>query len=64
MRSTKLTASWPQLNPMITKGKRNEENVELALSLQDVFSDSANLLGRKQKTSCQSETGQGKMGAT
>ena len=35
-----------------------------ALLLQDVFSDSANLEGMQQKTSCLSETGQGKLVAT
>ena len=35
-----------------------------ALLLQDVFSDSANLAGMQQKTSCLSETGQGKLVAT
>ena len=41
-----------QSNMVNAKGKRKEESVELALSLQDVFSDSANLAGRQQKTSC------------
>ena len=58
--SKKQTTPSSQLNTKIAKGKRKEESVELALSLQDVFSDSANLAGRQQKTSCQSETGQGK----
>jgi hypothetical protein len=32
-----------------------------ALSLQDVFSDSANLAGRQQKTSCPFNTGRVKL---
>ena len=50
--SMKQTTPSSQLNSKIAKGKRKEESVELALSLQDVFSDSANLAGRQQKTSC------------
>ena len=34
--------------------------LSLALSLQDVFSDSGNAHGSIQKTSCPSDTGQGK----
>jgi len=62
--SNKQTTPSSQLNQMIAKGKRKEESCELALSLQDVFSESANAFGIQQKTSRQSETGQGKMGAT
>ena len=44
----------------VEEGKRKGESYGPALSLQDVFSDSANLEGMQQKTSAQSETGQGK----
>ena len=43
--SNKQTTPSSQLNQMIAKGKRKEESVELASSLQDVFSDSANAHG-------------------
>ena len=45
-------------------GKRKVESEGSALLLQDVFSDSANLAGMQQKTSCLPETGQGKWVAT
>ena len=45
-------------------GKRKVEDEGSALSLQDVFSDSANLTGMQQKTSCLPVTGQGKWVAT
>jgi hypothetical protein len=48
------------LSTMIAEGKRKRDSCGQALSLQDVFSDSANLEGMQQKTSAQSETGQGK----
>jgi len=54
------TESSDQSNIAVAIGKRKEESGRLALSLQDVFSDSANLEGMQQKTSAQSETGQGK----
>jgi hypothetical protein len=56
--STKQTTPSSQLNSKIAKGKRKEESYGPALSLQDVFSDSANLTGRQQKTSRPSEIGQ------
>ena len=62
--STKKTESLDQSNMVIAKGKRKGESYGQALSLQDVFSDSASLAGRQQKTSCLSETGQGKLVAT
>ena len=62
--STKKIESSDQSNRLIAKGKRKGESYGLALSLQDVFSDSANLAGMQQKTSCLSETGQGKLVAT
>jgi hypothetical protein len=49
-----------QLIRKIAEGKRKGESYGPALSLQDVFSDSANLEGMQQKTSCQSEIGQEK----
>ena len=55
--STKKTESLNQSNLVIAKGKRKGESYGPALSLQDVFSDSANAHGIQQKTSCQSETG-------
>ena len=54
----------PQLNIKVAKGKRKWESYGPALSLQDVFSDSANLVGMQQKTSCLSETEQRKLVAT
>jgi hypothetical protein len=48
------------LNIKIEEGERKEESARLGLSMQDVFSDSANLEGMQQKTSAQSETGQRK----
>ncbi len=51
-------------NRSIAIGKGKVVGEGPALSLQDVFSDSANLAGRQQKTSCQSETGQGNWVAT
>ena len=51
-------------NYLKTKGKIKEVSYGPAVSLQDVFSDSANLAGMQQKTSCLSETGQGKLVAT
>jgi hypothetical protein len=54
--SNKQTTPSSQLNITIAKGKRKEESVGLALSLQDVFSDSANLAGMQQKTSRLSAT--------
>ena len=50
--SNKKTEPSDQSNMVNAIGKRKEESVELALSLQDVFSDSVNLAGRQQKTSC------------
>ena len=62
--STKKTEPLDQSNMVIAKGKRKGESYGPALSLQDVFSDSANLAGMQQKTSCLSEIGQGKLVAT
>ena len=62
--STKKTEPLDQSNRIIAKGKRKGESYGQALSLQDVFSDSANLAGMQQKTSCLSEIGQGKLVAT
>ena len=53
-----------QSNRIIARGKRKGESFGQALSLQDVFSDSANLAGMQQKTSRLSENGQGKLVAT
>jgi len=44
----------------IAEGKRKGESHGEALSLQDVFSDSGSATGSSQKTSCPSDTGQGK----
>ena len=49
--STKKTEPLDQSNRIIAKGKRKGESYGPALSLQDVFSDSANLAGKQQKTS-------------
>ena len=62
--STKKTEPLDQSNRIIAKGKRKGESYGQALSLQDVFSDSANLSGMQHKTSCLSEIGQGKLVAT
>jgi hypothetical protein len=62
--STKKTEPLDQSNRIIAKGKRKGERFGQALSLQDVFSDSANLAGMHQKTSSLSEIGQGKLVAT
>ncbi len=62
--STKKTKPSDQSNMVIAIGKRKGESYGPALSLQDVFSDSANLAGRQQKTSRLSGTGQGKLVAT
>jgi len=62
--STKKTEPLDQSNMVIAIGKRKGESYGPALSLQDVFSDSANLAGREQKTSRLSEIGQGKLVAT
>ncbi len=51
-------------NSLIAIGKGKVEGEGSALSLQDVFSDSANQSGMQQKTSCPSETGHGKWVAT
>ncbi len=51
-------------NRSIAIGKGKVVGEGPALSLQDVFSDSANLAGRQQKTSCPSETRQGNWVAT
>ena len=58
--STKQTTPSSQLNSKIAKGKRKEDCGRLALSLQDVFSDSANLEGMQQKTSRPFKSEQGK----
>ena len=58
--STKQTTPSSQLNSKIAKGKRKENCGRLALSLQDVFSDSANLEGMQQKTSRQFKSEQEK----
>jgi len=52
--------TFSQLNISVAEGKRKEESDGLALSLQDVFSDSGNATGSSKKTSCLSETGQEK----
>ena len=62
--SNQKTEPLDQSNLVIAIGKRKGESYGPALSLQDVFSDSANLAGRQQKTSCLSEIGQGKLVAT
>ena len=49
--TTKKTEPLDQSNRVIAKGKRKGESYGQALSLQDVFSDSANLAGMQQKTS-------------
>ena len=49
--STKKTEPLDQSNRIIAKGKRKGESYGQALSLQDVFSDSANSRGIQQKTS-------------
>ena len=54
------TTPSSQLNSKIAKGKRKEESGRWALSLQDVFSDSANLVGRQKKTMPLFETERGK----
>lgn len=59
--STKQTTASSQLNSKIAKGKRKGESDGWAKSLQDVFSDSANLGGRQQKTSCRPELNGGKL---
>lgn len=58
--SNKKSNTKELLNPSIAIGKRKEESGMLALSLQDVFSDSANLAGRQKKTLPLFETEQGK----
>ena len=63
-KSNMKTEPSDQSNMEIAIGKRKGESYGPALSLQDVFSDSANLAGRQQKTSCLSETEQGKLVAT
>jgi hypothetical protein len=50
--SNKKTAPSDQSNMVIAIGKRKGEGSGRAKSLQDVFSDSANLVGMQQKTSC------------
>lgn len=69
--SNKKTEPSDQSNMVIAIGKRKGESYGPALSLQDVFSDSANLAGMQQKNSCLptgkaglSEIGQGKLVAT
>jgi hypothetical protein len=59
--STKQTTSSSQLNSKIAKGKRKVDGYGRAKSLQDVFSDSANLAGRQQKTSCRPKPNGGKL---
>ena len=49
--SNKKTESSDQSNKVVAIGKRKGECYGPALSLQDVFSDSANLEGMQQKTS-------------
>ena len=51
-------------NPLIAIGKGKVEGEGSALSLQDVFSDSANHAGSHHKTSCLPENGHGKWVAT
>ena len=48
--SSKKTKPSDQSNLVIAIGKRKEESYSRAMSLQDVFSDSANLVGMQQKT--------------
>ncbi len=50
--SNKKTEHSDQSNRIFAVGKRKEESDSPALSLQDVFSDPANLEGMQQKTSC------------
>ena len=57
--STKKTEPLDQSNRVIAKGKRKGESYGQALSLQDVFSDSANLAGMQQKTSCRPKLDRG-----
>jgi len=52
--------TFSQLNISVAEGKRKEESEGLALSLQDVFSDSGSATGSSQKTTCLSKSGQGK----
>jgi hypothetical protein len=56
--SNKKTKPSDQSNIVVAIGKRKEDCGRLALSLQDVFSDSANLAGMQQKTSCPFDTEQ------
>ncbi len=49
--SNKKTEPLYKSNMVIAKGKRKGESYSRAMSLQDVFSDSANLAGMQQKTS-------------
>jgi hypothetical protein len=56
--STKQATPSSQLNSKIAKGKRKVDGYGRAKSLQDVFSDSANLAGMQQKTSCPFDTEQ------
>jgi hypothetical protein len=49
-----------QSGKSIAEGKRKEESEGLALSLQDVFSDSGNASGSSQKTSRLFKSEQGK----
>jgi hypothetical protein len=62
--SIKKTEPSSQSNSWVAIGKRKGQSYGPALSLQDVFSDSANLAGMQQKTSRLSEIGQGKLVAT
>ena len=62
--SNKKTEPSNLSNMVISIGKRKGESYGPALSLQDVFSESANLVGMQQKTSCLFDTEQGEMGAT
>jgi hypothetical protein len=62
--SNKKTEPSDQSNMVIAIGKRKGESYGPAMSLQDVFSDSANLAGRQQKTLLPPEAGQKKMVAT
>ncbi len=50
-KSNKKKKPSDQSNLVIAIGKRKGESYGPALSLQDVFSDSANLAGMQQKTS-------------
>ena len=54
--SSKKTEPSDQSNMEIAIGKRKGEGYDPAMSLQDVFSDSANLTGGQKKTLLQSET--------